>query len=59
MNRKGKFALETNPKTGSRNKRHEHGGLPSEVELAPGMEVVVTFNVSTDLDRAHSGVHRT
>ena len=42
--------LATKPKTGSRNKRHQRGGLPDEVELAPGL---VTFNISTDLGMAN------
>ena len=42
--------LATKPKTGSRNKRHERGGLPDDVELAPGL---VIFNISTDLDMAN------
>ena len=50
LNLEEKVALATKPKRGSRNKRHEHGGLPDEVELALGMEVMVTFNVSTNLD---------
>ena len=41
------------PKKGSRDRRHEHGGLPDEVELAIGMEVMVTFNVAMDLDLAN------
>lgn len=51
-----KYALATTPKIGSRDQRHEHGGLPNEVELAVGMEVMVTFNVATDLDLAN-GAH--
>ena len=50
LNMEEKFALATKPKRGSRNKRHEHGRLPNEVELALGMKVMVTFNVSTNLD---------
>ena len=53
LNLEEKVALATKPKRGSRNKRHEHGGLPDEVELALGMEVMVTFNVSTNLDMAN------
>lgn len=44
-----KYTLATLPKRGSKDRRHEYGGLPDEVEpIAMGM--VVTFNVSTDLD---------
>ena len=45
-----KFALATKPKRRSRNKWHEHGGLPNEVKLALGMKVMVTLNVSTNLN---------
>jgi len=38
--------------TRSRNQQ-QRGGLPNEIELAIGMEVMVTFNVSTDLDMAN------
>jgi len=34
--------------------RQQRAGLPDEVELAIGMEVMVTFNVSMDLDMANS-----
>ena len=53
LNVNEKYALATKPKKGSRDRRHEHGGLPDEVELAIGMEVMVTFNVATDLDLAN------
>lgn len=33
--------------------RNERGGLPNLVEFAKGMEVMVTFNVKTDLDVAN------
>ena len=46
-------ALESPPKRGSKDRRHEHGGLPDEVELAMGIEVMVTFNISTALDMAN------
>ncbi|KAH7904529.1 hypothetical protein BJ138DRAFT_1019029, partial [Hygrophoropsis aurantiaca] len=34
-------------------KSDEHGGLPNDMELAVGMEVMVMFNVETDLDVAN------
>lgn len=37
-------------KTKNRNERKERSGLPTMVEFARGMEVMVTYNVETDLD---------
>jgi len=48
-----KFAVATKAKTGRGRNRREHGGLADEVDIAVGMEVMVTFNVSTDLDVAN------
>jgi len=47
-----KFAVAAKPKTGRGKNRHDRAGLADEVEVAVGMEVMVTFNVSTDLDVA-------
>ena len=52
-----RFAVAAKPKTGQGRNQREHGGLADEVEIAIGMEVMVTFNVSTDLDVAN-GAHR-
>ena len=46
------------PNRGSRDRQHEHGGLPDEVELAVGMKVMVTFNVATDLDLVNGAQER-
>ena len=53
MNLEEKVALATKPKRHSRNKWHKQGGLSDKVELAQGMEVMVTFNISTNLDMAN------
>lgn len=39
--------------SGKRKGRKERGGLPNIVELARGMEVMVTYNVDTDIDVAN------
>ncbi|KIO05032.1 hypothetical protein M404DRAFT_100727, partial [Pisolithus tinctorius Marx 270] len=47
------FAVAAKPK-GSRGRlRQERGGLADEVHVAIGMEVMVTFDVSTGLDMAN------
>ena len=51
-----KFAVAAKPKTGRGRNRHERAGLADEVDIAIGMEVMVTFNVSMDLDVAN-GAH--
>lgn len=48
-----KFAIAAKPKIGQGKNWHERAGLADEVEIAIGMEVMVTFNVSTDLDVAN------
>jgi len=48
-----KFAVAAKPKTGRGKNHHDRAGLADEVEVAVGMEVMVTFNVSTDLDVAN------
>jgi len=48
-----KFAVAAKPKTGRGRNRRERAGLADEVDIAIGMEVMVTFNVSTDLDVAN------
>ena len=48
-----RFSVAAKPKTGRRKNRRERVGLADEVEIAIGMEVMVTFNVSTDLDVAN------
>jgi len=48
-----KFAVVAKPKSGRGRNRREHAKLADEVEIAIGMEVMVTFNVSTDLDVAN------
>lgn len=45
--------MATKPKTGRARNRQERAGLSDEIELAIGMEVMVTFNISTDLDMAN------
>ena len=52
LNMEERIALTTKPKRDSRD-RLQHGRLPDEVELTVGMEVIVTFNVSTDLNMAN------
>ena len=44
-----RYALAAPPKRGSKDRQHEHGGLPDSVELTTGVEVMVISNVSTDL----------
>lgn len=41
------------PKTGRGRNHHERAGLADKVEIAIGMEVMVTFNIATDLDVAN------
>ena len=53
LNMKERIALATKPKRDSRDRWHEYGRLPDEVALAVGMEVMVTFNVSADLNMAN------
>ena len=48
-----RFAVAAKPKTGRGKNRRERAGLADEVDIAIGMEVMVTFNVSTDLDVAN------
>jgi len=48
-----KFAVAAKAKTGRGKNRHDRAGLADEVEVAVGMEVMVTFNESTDLDIAN------
>jgi len=48
-----RFAVAAKPKTGRGRNHHEWAGLADEVEIAIGMEVMVTFNVATDLDVAN------
>jgi len=48
-----KFAVAAKPKSGRGRNRRECAGLADKVEIAIGMEVMVTFNVSTDLDVAN------
>lgn len=48
-----KFAIAAKPKIDQGKNWHERAGLADEVEIAIGMEVMVTFNVSTDLDVAN------
>ncbi|KIO13324.1 hypothetical protein M404DRAFT_18813 [Pisolithus tinctorius Marx 270] len=45
-----KFAVAANPKSGRGCNRQQWGGLLDKVVLAIGMHVMVTFNVTTDLD---------
>jgi len=51
-----KFAVAAKPKTGRGRNHHERAGLADEVDIVIGMEVMVTFNISTDLDVAN-GAH--
>ena len=53
LNMDEKYLLATKPSRSSRDRQHEHGGLPDEVELVVGIEVMVTFNIATDLDLAN------
>lgn len=39
--------------TGRRKGRKERGGLPNTVHLARGMEIMVTYNIDTDIDVAN------
>ena len=48
-----KFAVVAKARTGRGRNQREHGGLADEVDITIGMEVMVTFNVSTDLDVAN------
>ncbi|KIO11182.1 hypothetical protein M404DRAFT_20672 [Pisolithus tinctorius Marx 270] len=48
-----KFAVAANPKSGRGCNRQERGGLSDDVVLAIGMCVMVTFNITTDLDIAN------
>jgi len=48
-----RFAVAAKPKTGRGKNWQEHAGLADEVDIAIGMEVMVTFNVSMDLDVAN------
>jgi len=47
-----KLAVAAKPKTGRGRNRRERAGLADEVELVVRMDVMITFNVSTDLDVA-------
>jgi len=48
-----KFCVATKHNGNRGHNQQQRAGLPDEVELAIGMEVMVTFNVSTDLDMAN------
>ena len=48
-----KFAVVAKARTGQGRNQREHGGLADEVDITIGMEVMVTFNVSTNLDVAN------
>jgi len=45
-----KFTVAAKAKTGQGKNHHDRAGLADEVEVAVRMEVMVTFNESTDLD---------
>jgi len=51
-----KFAVATKPCTGRGRNRRERAGLANEVIIAIGMEILITFNISTDVDVAN-GAH--
>ena len=51
-----RFAVAAKPKTGWGKNQREHAGLADEVDIVIGMEVMVRFNISTDLDVAN-GAH--
>jgi len=48
-----KFAIAAKPKTGWGKNRQERAGLADEVDITVGMEIMVTINISTDLDVAN------
>ena len=48
-----KFAVAAKPKTRHGRNHHECAGLANKVDIVIGMEVMVTFNISTDLDIAN------
>ena len=48
-----RFAVATKPNQKRRGKQNERASLPNSISLSVGMQVMVTFNVETDLDIAN------